>query len=692
MSNLQWFNQAAGRVLLIGAVQPESDWVCSVLQGAGHTVLQASDGEQGAQLLSAGGIDLILLDMFLPPQQAAGLWLCVHASTTEGYPPIVLLCGQQKGRCEQGWPAGAADCISLPCSEQQLLQRVHAQLQLRLLPLLNDVMDLGFSGVMITDRNAVVVRINPAFTRITGYTPAEILGQTPRILRSGSHDAAFYQQMWQSLQSSGQWAGEILNRHKDGNVSPMMQTITAVRRANGEITHFVAVLVDVSESQNTRTLIDFLAYRDALTGLPNRLVARRQFDLAVEHHDPDSHQLIGVFCIDLDRFKTINDSLGHSLGDQILKLMADRLAGLVEEPRMVSRQGGDEFLLLVPQAVDLQQLAQLANQVVQSIAEVLIADDRKWVITASMGIAVYPHDGHSLDELMRRAENALYRAKGQGGNRYCFFTQEMDADVHARMEMESLLHDAAANSELQVVYQPKIIAATGEIAGAEALIRWNNPTLGNVSPLRFIPLAEETGLISSIGEWVMHRVCRELLQWREQGLGLTKIAINLSATQFRRHDMCQLVEGLLAQYGLPASAIDLEITESTLMQDVEKANQVLLALQKIGVTVSLDDFGTGYSSLSYLKHFPLNTLKIDKSFVDRIPLDHADSAIAQTIIALARNLGMTVVAEGVETAAQFEFLRDKGCDLIQGYYFSKPVAATEFARLLSQRYLPLVKA
>ena len=712
MADIQIASHQPGGILVVEDTPESLKLLTDLLTSAGHTVRQAQDGELALTTVHARLPELILLDINMPGID--GYEVCKRLKrdpVTRDVPVIFMSAMQDVDNRILGFRLGAADYIAKPYQPEEVLLRVRTHLELRRLRLnleaevaarthalqdeialrrtaeadlrlADEALQASFDGIMITDTDGVIVRVNPAFTRITGYGAAEALGQTPRILNSGRQDQAFYRNMWQALQETGHWMGEILNRHKDGNTTPMMETISAFRRSSGEVTHYIATLVDISESQDAKTLIDFLAYRDALTGLPNRLVARRHFDSALDNFNATAGEHIGVLCLDLDRFKVINDSLGHSLGDQILKLLADRLSGAVHEPQMLSRQGGDEFLLVVPQVIELAELSALAGRIVHTIAETLVADDRKWVITASMGVAIYPHDGHSLDELMRCAENALYQAKTRGGNQYCFFTREMDAEACARMEMEQLLHDAAANGELQVVYQPKVACASQQIVGAEALIRWHSPQLGTVPPLRFIPLAEESGLINQIGEWVLHQVCAQQQRWLAAGLGPLKIAVNLSTHQFRRHDIGMLVQRILQQYGLPPQLLDLEITESILMEDTGKASAVLQALQQIGVTVSLDDFGTGYSSLSYLKHFPIDTLKIDKSFVDGVHVDASDAAIARTIIALARNLGMQVVAEGVETRAQFEFLCEHGCDLIQGYYFSKPVSAAEFERLV----------
>lgn len=712
MANSQSANHMPGGILVVEDTPESLKLLCDLLVDAGHSVRQAQDGTLALMTVRAKLPELILLDITMPGIDGYEVCRRLKADPTTRDVPVIFLSAMQEPENRiMGFRLGAVDFIAKPYQAEEVLLRVQTHLELRRLRLQSDALvaqrtialkneismrheveeglrlasealEASFNGIMITDAGGHIVRVNPAFTRITGYAASEVLGKKPDILKSGRHDEAFYREMWRSLNETGNWMGEILNRRKDGNVSTMHETISAFRHSSGAISNYISVIVDVSEIQDAQTLIDFLAYHDGLTGVPNRLVARRHFDVALASTDVANQEYLGVLCLDLDRFKVINDSLGHSLGDQILKILAGKLSALIQEPKMLSRQGGDEFLVVAPKVASLRDLSALADSIIHTIAEELIADERKLTVTASMGVAVYPHDGQTLDELIRCAENALYQAKIRGGNTYCFFTQEMDAEARAKMEMEILLRDAAGNGELQVVYQPKISSIDGHIVGAEALIRWNNPVLGNVSPVRFIPLAEETGLINQIGEWVLHQVCGQIRSWQDQGLGRIKIAVNLSGHQFRRHDINLLVETMLHRYDVPAAALDLEITESILMEDTDKAIKVLQQLKQIGVTISLDDFGTGYSSLAYLKHFPIDSLKIDKSFVDSVHHNSGDAAIACTIISLAKNLKMNVIAEGVETEPQFKFLQAQGCDQIQGYYFSKPVTATAFEGLL----------
>ncbi len=490
--------------------------------------------------------------------------------------------------------------------------------------------------------------------------------------------------MWHALQHYGTWTGEIWNRRKDGNVIPMMETIHDFRDGTGKVTHYIATLTDLSESKDAQTLIEFLAYRDSLTGLANRLVARRHFDQIVLEAEK-SHQKLALLCLDLDRFKVINDSLGHGVGDQLLKLMSARFSSCFGDEYLLSREGGDEFLILSPCVDTVEPVIALAEKIVQNISQELKVDQHNLSVTTSIGIAIYPEHGQTFDELLKDAENALYAVKKNGGNGYCLFTTQMDAEARLRLELENCLRGAVGNNEFRLVYQPKLSLRTGAIVGAEALVRWNSPVLGFVSPANFIPLAEETGLILAIDEWVITTACRQIRQWQDAGLGEQKVSVNLSTLQFGRGDLNSLIRRALADSGIEATSLDLEITEGVLMQNIHSAIPILEGFKNIGVSVSLDDFGTGYSSLNYLKQLPIDTLKIDKSFVDEIHMESQDAVIALAIIALGQNLGLNVVAEGVENVQQYEFLRSHGCDEMQGYFFSKPLPPADYEALLRQQ-------
>ncbi|WP_018150986.1 two-component system response regulator [Leeia oryzae] len=548
--------------------------------------------------------------------------------------------------------------------------------------LANKVVELNFEAVMITDAQGRIVRVNPAFSRLTGYTEEEVLGRNPSILKSDKQSPAFYQEMWQSMTEQGHWSGEILNRCKDGNVVSMKVSITAIRGGQGKVSHYVALYLDISESKDTQILIDFLAYHDALTGLPNRMIARSYFDKQLQHVAWNPNTVLGVLCLDLDRFKVINDSLGHVVGDQTLKVLADRLQKYASDNCLVSRNGGDEFLIMALANGGEEEIVNLAAEIVRSVAHELQIYSHRLSVTTSIGVYVCTVADNDLSESIRNAEIALYQAKQEGGNTSQLFTAELNALTQRKMTMETQLRHALSSNELHLVYQPKVSMQTGKIVGAEALIRWKNPVLGFVSPGEFIPLAEETGLIYAIGQWIIDTACKEMRQLKDMGAGNIKISVNLSAHQFRQKNLLQSLLKTCESNGVSPDQLILELTESVLMENPEMAIHTMMAFKETGIQISLDDFGTGYSSLSYLKKFPIDILKIDKSFIDTVHLSKSDASIVHTIIMLARNLGMKVTAEGVELKEQWDFLLEHDCDEVQGYYFSRPISKEDFETLL----------
>jgi diguanylate cyclase (GGDEF)-like protein len=510
-----------------------------------------------------------------------------------------------------------------------------------------------------------------------------VVGQPPALLRDGFEDEAIYGAMRQSLASAGHWSGELVHRHKNGNTYPGLLSVSAARDAHGAVRNYVGVFMDLSERKAEQHLIDFLSYHDALTGLPNRALARQRFSQGLAGCR-DGQQMV-VMCLDLDRFKSINDSLGHQLGDRVLQAVAAYLGHCVREGDTVSRQGGDEFQLILQDGAGLERARRAADCILAGLRSELHVDEVQVALTASIGIAVGPGDGATLDELVRNADTALVRVKETGRNSYSFFTESMNADLRDKMAIHTQLRGAIARSEFEVVYQPQMSLRSGAMVGAEALLRWQNPVLGAVRPDRFIPLAEEFGLIGEIGDWVLDTVCAQIAVWRALGHADIKVAVNLSARQFEDSCTVDFVLQTLERHGVPASCLGLEITEGTVMGDPDKAGAALKRLKDIGISISLDDFGTGYSSLGYLKRFAIDTLKIDKSFVDDVTDNPADAAIALSVVSLGHNLNMKVIAEGVETRAQLDFLREHGCDEMQGYYFSRPVAAEAFTRLLGDQ-------
>ena len=549
------------------------------------------------------------------------------------------------------------------------------------LKLSRQVFDNAVEGVLITDHKQVILEANPGVQRITGYSREELLGHTPSILVSGRHGEHFYREMWQEIAESGQWTGEIWNRRKNGEIYPEWLSISAVKDDLGNIQNYVAVFSDITLRKESEAQLVYLANHDALTSLPNRTLLQERIEQALLRAQRHKSR-IAVLFVDLDRFKVINDTLGHHVGDLLLQEGAERLRRCLRESDTVARQGGDEFVVLVEEFADTQYLGSVATKILDAFAHSFQLMGQELHVSASVGIAVYPEDGEDLHTLLKHADIAMYRAKDQGKNTFQFYKAETNLHSFERLALESSLRRALERNEFLVHYQPKVDLQTEEIIGAEALLRWNHPDMGLVPPNQFIPLAEETGLIIPIGAWVLKEVCRQNRAWQNAGLPLINVAVNISARQFRDESLPDSIADALAVSGLSPAYLGLEITESMIMQQVELASKVLQRFHDMGAHVSIDDFGTGYSSLGYLKRFPIDLIKVDQSFVRDIHHDDDDAAITKAIIAMAHGLQLKVVAEGVENAAQLAFLHEHGCDQVQGYFYSKPLPAAEFAELL----------
>ena len=555
------------------------------------------------------------------------------------------------------------------------------------LHLARKVIDASLDGIMIADSDANIQFVNPAFTQLTGYSPEEAIGRNPRLLQSGRHDKEFYGRMWERLTRDGSWQGEIWNKRKNGEVFPEWLTINAIHDDEGHLSQYAAIFSDITERKKIEERIKNLAYFDVLTGLPNRRLFTDRLQVAIANAHRHGHRLAIMF-LDLDLFKRINDSLGHGIGDLVLVETSRRLGKCMREGDTVSRLGGDEFVVLLPEIDEIEDVAKSAERVIGTVRQPFVVDDHELYVTTSIGIAVYPEDGDSVETLIKNADTAMYRAKDIGRNSYQLYTAAMNARSFERLAMESSLRHAVSRQEFRLAYQVKMDISTGRMSGVEALVRWMHPEMGLVPPVEFIPLAESMGLISDVGAWVLEEACRQCKSWHDLGLPPVRIAVNVSALQFRESDVPSVVRRALAVTGLEPHYLELELTETVLMQRVDEVAAVLHELRALGVTISIDDFGTGYSSLSYLKRMPIDSLKIDQSFVSDITDDGDGAEIVSTIINLAHNLKLKAVAEGVETAAQADFLRAKGCDELQGYLISRPVSAEDLVSLFDRNLLP----
>ncbi|MDY6979561.1 MAG: EAL domain-containing protein [Pseudomonadota bacterium] len=545
------------------------------------------------------------------------------------------------------------------------------------------VLENTSEGVVVTDHNNRIIEVNEALLQITGYEKEELLGQEPSIFSSGTHDRDFYAEVWEQLQSQGVWRGEIWDRRKNGELFPAWQTINTIRDEAGEILNYVSIFSDISAIKQSQEKLDFLAYHDPLTSLPNRVLFMDRLTQALEKSVREKNKLAIIF-IDLDRFKNINDTLGHALGDKLLVDAASRFLMNIRKTDTVARLGGDEFVVLLENIESEEHVAYFAEKLLNTFVDPFVINEHYLHLSLSMGICISPNDGRDVETLLKNADAAMYRAKEQGRNGFQFFTSELSRRAHEKLTIETHLRQAIELSQLDLHYQSQNQLINGRITSAEALLRWSHPELGTIPPDRFIPIAEETGLIVPIGDWVIIRACEQLRQWREAGYQIQQIAINVSGVQLQRGDLVRHILNTCDYYQLSVSDLELEITESVLMEDTESAIRILTELQKHGATISIDDFGTGYSSLGYLKRLPVNKLKIDRNFIRDIVTDPEDAAIVKAILAMAENLQLTVIAEGVEEKAHCDFLQDQKCAFAQGYYFSRPLPATEFQELLKQ--------
>ena len=543
------------------------------------------------------------------------------------------------------------------------------------------VFEASLDAIFVTAPDMQIIAANPSCERLTGFAPGEMVGRLPRDILFDHYDDTLCRQVEERLGKEGLWEGEIWHRHKDGRSMPCLVSMVRVSDDAGQVIHYVGFFKDLSATVAAKQRIEELAYNDALTGLPNRLLLteRIEFSLSLSQRDGSP---FAILFLDLDRFKQINDSLGHLFGDRVLIQVAERIKGCLRQADTAARLGGDEFVLLLHQA-DARGAEMTARRVLAALALPYSLDEMSFTLTASIGIALYPADGSTMDDLIKNADSAMYHVKERGRSDFRFYQRQMNVGLLSRMKLDHAMRQALAGDGFRLHFQPQVDLRNGHVFGAEALIRWHDAELGDVPPGTFIPVAEETGVIVAIGNWVLEQAVRQAARWRDEGLPLA-MAVNVSALQFRQADFIDSVARTLADAGLPPEMLELELTESILIHDADEVLRRLEALARLGVRFSIDDFGTGYSSLSYLKRFPLHRLKIDRSFVAGLPEDESDAAIVTAIVNLARSLDLRVIAEGVETALQREFLQAAGCQEFQGFLCAPALAPDAFSELVRE--------
>lgn len=560
-------------------------------------------------------------------------------------------------------------------------QRLQSEAQQRLM---SNAIEQTADTVVITDEKGNIEFVNGAFEKTSGYSRNDVLGRTPSLLKSGKHEDTFYKKIWDTIQTGNTFVDIVVNRRRDGSLYSEEKTISPMYNDEKVLTHYVATGKDISTRLADQERLYFLAHHDVLTELPNRVLFFDRLEQSINRAQRQ-RSMLAVLFIDLDHFKQVNDSLGHDLGDKVLKLSASRLRDSVRLGDTVARLSGDEFAVIIENLTSSEIVPKVANTIINSFSAPFQVQGSRFYITPSIGISFYPNDGEQASVLIKHADIAMYQAKQQGRNTYQFYAKEMRELAEEKNRLERNLRDALERGELYLLYQPQLYLPNGELPVVEALLRWEHPELGLVMPLDFVPVLEESGQIEKVGVWIIDTVCQQIKLWADHGLPPIRVAVNISARQFERGNLVDIVLSALNKYGVQSRFLELEVTESVLMRNEEKAIEMLSELKGLGVRVTLDDFGTGYSSLIYLKRFPIGTIKIDRSFVMGLGENHEDEAIVKGVTSLAKSLGLSVVAEGVETDVQFEYLKDLGCDYIQGYVVSRPIPADAVEVLLLKK-------
>ncbi|MBU1639480.1 MAG: EAL domain-containing protein [Proteobacteria bacterium] len=679
MANI--LNKQKPLVLIVDDTMMNIDLLADVLR-EDYRLGIATNGVKALEFVKKNKPDLILLDIMMPEMD--GFEVCrilKENNKTRNIPVIFITALSDTENVARGFQLGGCDYIPKPFHAIEVKARVKSKLnELNQLSFVENIFQTSLEGIVIADQEMVVTMVNHMACSLTGYEQEELLGKSIDILQA--HDRGSTSKHIHSfLDDCDHWTGEIWNRRKNGERFPQKLALSAVRNLWGEVINYVAVFHDMSEIKRHKDELKYQANHDGLTGLPNRTFF--QFRLLDALEDAGRHdEKMAVLILDLDHFKHINDSLGHLVGDYLLKEVCARLEGCLGGA-ILARLGSDEFGVVVEGLISEEWAVKVAEQIKLSLTMPIFFEGHELFISTSIGITFYPEDGRDPETLMKNGDIAMAQAKGRGGNTYQVFHREMDERIANMLALESNMRRALDKEEFAVFYQPKVDMRSGEIIGMEALVRWILPEGGMVSPADFIPLAEKTGLIVFLGEWVLKTAAQQAKKWWDLGYHLP-VAVNLSPRQFQEENLVSLVRDTLVETGLPPAALELEITEGVVMENEENALKILHEINEMGVQLSIDDFGTGYSSLHYLKQFPIHTLKIDKSFVDNIPADSENVAIATAIIYMGKSLGLKVIAEGVEEMEQCVFLRNLGCDQLQGWLFSPAVDNEKFTKMLEE--------
>jgi diguanylate cyclase (GGDEF)-like protein/PAS domain S-box-containing protein len=639
--------------------------------------------EELVAVLARGGVDVVLSDYLVPGLDLKDSLAQIRALAPDL--PVILVSGNMgEEAAVELMKQGIGDVVLkdrlgrlVPAIERglrevsQQMARRFAEEQMRLAAV---AFENTLEGIMVADASYRIMSVNRAFSEITGLAPEYIVGKDLCMLAPDREDGG-YAKIRAGLQQDGSWNGEVWNRRSDGRTYPAWFNLASVRDATGSVTHYVGVLTDISERKAAQARIEHLAHHDPLTDLPNRMLLADRMDQAIAQARR-SERSVAVLFVDLDHFKHINDSLGHAIGDQVLIEASRRIRNKVRASDTVARLSGDEFVVLLPEATGVDGVVRVVAGIAAAIGDPLQVEGNRLRMSASIGVSLFPRDGCNASTLLTNADLAMYHAKSAGRSTYRFFSPEMDVQARERFRIESDLRDALARRELRVYYQPQVESHTTEVIGCEALLRWNHPQRGLLCPDAFLRVAEETGLIVPIGDWVLRQACTQCRAWRESGYK-GSVSVNLSARQFGQDNLLERIKECLRDSGLPAKCLVLELTESLLVEPTEALMKLLHELRSLGIRIAVDDFGSGYSSLSYLRRYPINSLKIAQPFVDEIAHQSGDRAIVQAIVTLARAMRLQTVAEGVEHGSQTEVLRDMGVDSLQGYYFGRAAPASE---------------